>query len=207
MSCRIVKVASDREDVMLAVAGLDPFQVNQLAGEELRSVLLDLVVRIHGEHTEGPRRRPAATEGKTEWQIMEVIECVSTGLEKGSHVVRPPERPKDINERLVGIPRKIRLGDEHGDTRRQPIVSPYLQDVTDQSWLIVQVAPLHLAGLERIMLEGNECHVSQAAVSLQVLKKASQPRGSALRIRPYLDILVYALENGSAQFQCWVNAV
>src|SRR5947199_1371630 len=102
MSGKIANVASDREDVMLAAAGLDPLQVDQLAGKELRGVLLYLVVGIHGEHTESSRRRPAATERKPEWQIMEVIKCVSPTLQKGPRKVRPPERPKYVEERLVG---------------------------------------------------------------------------------------------------------
>src|SRR5215510_3758803 len=99
------------------------------------------------------------------------------------------------------MPRDIDFSNEHGYAGRQAIVSPDLQDMTHQRRFIVQVAPLHLAGLEGIMLEGYKRQIVQSAVGLQVIEKAAHPRSSSLCIRPYLNVFVHSLEDWSTKFQ------
>src|SRR5258708_9088737 len=52
VACSIPNVASSRENLVRAVTGLDPLQIEQLADEELGERLLDLEVCVSAEKIE-----------------------------------------------------------------------------------------------------------------------------------------------------------
>ena len=54
----IFNVGAGGKSSVCAVPRLDPFQINQLAREELRCGLLDLIIRINREHAEYPLEPP-----------------------------------------------------------------------------------------------------------------------------------------------------
>ena len=96
---------------------------------------------------------------------------------------------------------------EHGDVRRQAIVSPHLHDVGDQLRLLVKIFPGRFTAIVGIVLEGHECQILKAIVSLQVIKKTSEPRILAVRIGPNLDVFGHAFKDWPTQLERRVNAM
>ena len=47
--------------------------------------------------------------------------------------------------------------------------------MTNERGLVVEVAPLNLARLVRVVLEGHEGQVGQPAMGFQIVDKAAQP--------------------------------
>ena len=70
---------------------------------------------------------------KTHGQIVEIVEAVSPGGEKRSHIVREPERSESVHERLSCVPGDIEFSDKHRNIRRDTVISPHLENVSDQS--------------------------------------------------------------------------
>src|SRR6266496_5917487 len=99
------------------------------------------------------------------------------------------------------------LGHDQRDIVRHPVLAPDLQNVLHQARLAVETLPGDVAGLERIMFEGDEGQVGEPTVYLEVVDKAAHPRRAALRIGPQPDVFVDTLENRPSQPQLRVNLV
>src|ERR1700722_2215695 len=97
-----MNIAGRRKDLMLTAAWLNPFKVDHLSGEELRIGLFDLKVGSDGEHAEGAGRSSATTEGQLLGSVMEIVDRLAAGFEKGADIVGPPECGEDIYEGFVG---------------------------------------------------------------------------------------------------------
>ena len=106
---------------------------------------------------------------------MEVVETVSAGGQERADVVCQPERLRRCQRRIRRVPGNVQFGNEHGNIGRQAVIPPDLENVADQRGLVVQTAPLNLAGLEGIVLERHERQIAEPAVSLQIVNEASQP--------------------------------
>src|SRR5437763_3427517 len=91
------------------------------------------------------------------------------------------------------------LGHDQRDVARHAVLAPHVQDVLHQARLAVETLPGDVAGLERIMFEGEEGQVGEPTVCLEVVDKAAHPRRAALRIWPHQDIFVGTLENWTSQ--------
>lgn len=77
---------------------------------------MDLVVRVHGEHTEGSVGVIAAAVHAA-GNIVEVEEPVSAGGQVSAHIVRQPQSAEDIHERFSRVPGDVQFGDKHGQVR------------------------------------------------------------------------------------------
>ena len=62
-----------------------------------------------------------------------------------------------------------------GTSARQAVIPPDLQDVTDERGLVVQVAPLDVPGIVRVVLERHERQVGETAVRAQVVEEPPEP--------------------------------
>src|SRR3989440_4560841 len=58
------------------------------------------------------------------------------------------------------------LGHDQRDIVRHAVLAPHLQDVLHQARLVVETLPGDVAGLERIMFEGDEGQVGEPTVCL-----------------------------------------
>src|SRR6266566_663805 len=135
------------------------------------------------------------TEGLSQRNVMEVIDAIPACFEKRPNEIGPPKRGKGIEEGFVRTSSDVCLRDEHWNTLRQSVITPYLENVANKIGLIIKVAPLKQAGLERIVLERNEREIPDAATGLQVVEEAAHPGNFPLRIGPDFNVFVYALEN------------
>ena len=99
------------------------------------------------------------------------------------------------------------LGHDQRDIVRHAVLAPHLQDVLHQARLAVETLPGDVAGLERIMFEGDEGQVGEPTVCLEVVDKADHPRRAALRIGPHPDVFVDTLENRPSQPELRVDLV
>src|SRR5258705_11242271 len=106
MPSRVFDVAGSRKQAVLAASRLDPFQVDQLAGEELRSWLLDLKIPVGGKHPKRPHRF-VASRMNSHGQIVKIVNGVATRAQKRAYVIRQPERAEDVHERLARAPRDV----------------------------------------------------------------------------------------------------
>src|SRR6266576_1778316 len=106
MPCRIFDVTGSRKQPVLAASGLDPLQIDQLAGKELRSRLLDLEILVDGKHAKRSHRF-VASGMNSHWQIMKIVNRLATRAQKRTHVIRQPESTEDVHERLAGAPRDV----------------------------------------------------------------------------------------------------
>ena len=135
------------------------------------------------------------TKGLSEGNVMEVVDCVPTCFEECTHEIGPPKRGKNIDERFIRTSSDVRFRDEHGNTLGQSVIAPNVESVANEVGFVVKFAPLEQTGLERIMLEGNEREITDAAMRFQVIEKAAHPGSSPFRIRPDFNVFVYALED------------
>src|ERR1700730_1853308 len=129
ISDEVLDVAGGREDLMLTATWLDPFKVDQLSGKELGIGLLDLIVGSDREHAEGAGR--CATAGARHFlgSVMEIIDGFAACFEKSPDIVDPPECGEDVDEGLVRARSDVGFSDEHGNARRETVVTPHLKDV------------------------------------------------------------------------------
>src|SRR5581483_6812088 len=95
MARAVVDVALRGKYVVLAIAGLDPVEVDQLRSKVLREILLHVVVFIDGEHAERSRRAVAASF-HLEGQIMKEIQAFAAAVQERADVVREPEPGENI---------------------------------------------------------------------------------------------------------------
>jgi len=130
---------------------------------------------------------------------MEIVDGFAAGFEEGSDIVGPPEGGEDVDKRFVGAGGDVRFGDKHRNSGRETVIAPHLKDVGCQLCFVVQIAPFDQAILQRIVFEGNEGKIGQMLMGFQVVEKAAHPRNFALGVRPYLDVFIYAFEDGASQ--------
>src|SRR5271167_2592560 len=123
-------------------------------------------------------------------KIVEIVESLSSGIEKSSDVVCQPEGPENIHGGFASIPSDIGLRDEHRDIWRQAVVTPDLENVAHQRRFVVQTAPTDLARFVGIMLKGEKGQVLNTAVRFQVIQKTSRPGNFSLGVRPHHDIFI-----------------
>src|SRR5439155_2726859 len=81
-----------------------------------------------------------------------------------------------------------------------PEKNPWRPPLESSNATRTKVAPRDAAGLEGIVLEGDEGQVGNPSVRLQVVDEAAHPGGPALLVGPYLDVFADALEDGPAKF-------
>src|SRR5919109_1871884 len=142
--------------MVLTAPRLDPFEVNHLTREKLRRRLLNLIFPVHREQAESAGRRPMTTEGLSERNIMEIVDCVPACLEKRSDKICPPKRRKCIEEGFVGTSSDVRFRDEHWYAHGQSVIAPDLENVANEVGFLIKIAPLQQARLEGIVLERDE---------------------------------------------------
>src|SRR5207302_3588875 len=128
VSGRIEHITRGREDLMRSVTRLHPFLCNQLAGEILRCVLLNLIVGIGSKHPKGSNRAATALMDSHR-RIMKVVQSIAARSEERSRKIRQPQGSERIDERFARIPRNIKLTDVHWYVRRYTIITTYLYDV------------------------------------------------------------------------------
>src|SRR5262249_47552410 len=162
-------VSRSGESLVHSVAGLYPFGIYQLAGEELREWFVDCVVFADAEHSKRAHGFVAAGMNPQR-KIVEVIERASAGVEKRSYVICQPELSENIHRGLPAIPGDVRFGYEHGNIRWQAVIAPHLKNVTHQGRFVVQAAPTDLARLVRVVFKGKEGEIMNTAVSLQIVE-------------------------------------
>src|SRR5207302_3517173 len=163
------------ENAVHTSSRLDPFQIDHLAGKELRVGLLHIVVRIHREHSKRSGRGSVASKRLAERDVVKVVDGVATSLKKRSDIISPPKCGEYVHERFVIAGCDVGFRDEHGDTGGQAVVTPNLKNMPDQIRFFVKFAPLQLAGLKRIVLERYERQIREAVMQLQVIEEPAHP--------------------------------
>src|SRR5207249_10320565 len=88
-------------------------------------------------------------------------------LKEGADAVREPKCCEDLAHGPGQARRKAAFGNHQWDILGHAIFSPDLQDVLHQLRLLIQTLPGDVAALERIVFEGDESQVAEAAVRLQ----------------------------------------
>src|SRR2546423_2530378 len=94
----VTDVTRAGKNAVLTAPRLDPFEIDHLAGKELGRRLLDFVILVHREEAESTGRRSVTAEGLSQWNVVEIIDCIPTRFEKRAHKIGPPERGECINE-------------------------------------------------------------------------------------------------------------
>src|SRR5215470_2711226 len=141
---------------MLAAARLCPLLGDELRGEILRIGLLDLVVLVHGEHSERGGRCVVTAQRLAQRNVVEIVDRLSTCIEKRAHKISPPERGKNVQEGFVGFRANVGLADKHRYAWGKAIVTPDLEDVAGKIRLIEELGPLELASFRGVMFERDE---------------------------------------------------
>src|SRR2546430_13135021 len=97
VSGRIEHITRGREDLMRSVTRLHPFLCNQLAGEILRCVLLNLIVGIGSKHPKGSNRAATALMDSHR-RIMKVVQSIAARSEERSRKIRQPRSEEHTSE-------------------------------------------------------------------------------------------------------------
>jgi hypothetical protein len=87
MSRTVLYVAVGRVNSMCIAAALQPFEINQLAREELPKRLTDLAICSNGKHAKSPVGIIASTM-HAHRNVVEVVDGVPTSLEERPYIVR-----------------------------------------------------------------------------------------------------------------------
>src|SRR5258706_11738307 len=102
----VADVAGGRKQLVSAVAGLDPLQIEQLANEILRQRLTNLEFLIGGEKAKRSGRTvvPAADRFG---HVMKIVDRAAAAAQKRADVIGQPQSTPDIHERFRGSRTKI----------------------------------------------------------------------------------------------------
>src|SRR5215469_1179321 len=207
VSGSVVDVTRARKNTVLTAPWLDPFQINDLAREKLRSRLLNLILPVHREQAEATRRRSMTAEGFSQRNVMEIIDGIPPSFEERSNEISPPKRGKGIEKGFVRTSSDVRFRDKHRHAHRQSVIAPYLENVTNEVGFFIKSAPLQQARLEGIVLERHERKIANPAMRLQVIEEAAHPGGFSLGIGPNFNVFVNALENRASKFESRIKLV
>src|SRR5437016_11547937 len=101
MAGGVADVARTGENAVHTSSRLDPFQIDHLAGKELRVGLLHIVVRIHREHSKRSGRGSVASKRLAERDVVKVVDGVATSLKKRSDIISPPKCDEYVHERVL----------------------------------------------------------------------------------------------------------
>src|SRR5213080_1563235 len=115
---------------MRSVTRLHPFLCNQLAGEILRCVVLNLIVGIGSKHPNGSNRAATALMDSHR-RIMKVVQSIAARSEERSRKIRQPQGAERIDRSFAAIPCNIQFADIEGHVRRYAIITPDLHDMAD----------------------------------------------------------------------------
>ena len=199
MAGAVFHVALRGKCLMIATRRLHPVQIDELSHEKLRQWLLNLIVRVHREHSKRSWRT-AASRLHLQRQIVKEIDALATGVQERSDVIGQPDPGENVLIRFACTRREVAFGDQHWHVRGNAVLMPHLHDVAHQIGFVIKHSPRRVTWLKGIVLEGEECEIVHPAVLFQIVEKTSHPRDLALRVRPDLDIAVHSLERWAAQF-------
>src|SRR6185437_8705477 len=103
----IVDVARGAEQPMLAVARLQPLQIDELTVEILGERLFDLQIVIHDEKSERADRTAAAglRGQRPHWQryVVEVIHRIAAAAQKRANIVSEPQPTPNVQVALRAL--------------------------------------------------------------------------------------------------------
>src|SRR5437660_4749325 len=151
MAVRILYVGRSFEYPMLCVYRLDPLLGNELRGEELRRALSDLIVPIHHEHVIGPPTVCACRMWGRIGKCVIIVSGRAARRQKACEGVSEPQGTENIHGCLSTM--RVCFGVQEWHSRRQPILTPHLHNMSEQLRLFVEVLPRRLAAVIRIVFK------------------------------------------------------
>ena len=123
-------IARHAENTVDGIDGLNPLARDELAGEELRKIALDVVIAIGLNQAESSAAA-IASRAHGFGNVMEKVAGAAAAGQKRPFKIRQPERPHDVEKHSAGAGGQIALRHKQGNIGRQAIVPPDLHDVRD----------------------------------------------------------------------------